>query len=1701
MSNIRSKNSIYVDSLVGFALDTKPYHSKVTEVAVEYRFEDTLNVNVEDVVASKMLSKAGWLYNYFSGGNSSFRSLPLQRVVNPFAIRTQLNSDQANNPGAFKVGRDESTDLLGVPFVYYKKATPGYAEVWKQGTRRDNLLRGHDYFHVYGSAEIAVSLPPANETDQSRRWQHTNEGGVISAVTAETQRLAVDINNPNSCVRRIREILLLINEQLQTSPSAAAQIELNAIRGITGVDTSVASISRTANTVTVTWDADPYALQQAYTVGKQVIVSADETSFDGTFTIQTASIADGKFRITYSHAGASGSAVAPAIRLSQPTLPRSYEALLNSLVATGTPVISGYTGWIGEDGFAANGTTTQSSAKYVDDALSRLTPPAFFSVFSDGRLREGSILSYPEKVTGNGFEVTSIVAQSQTPEEWSLQTVNISPLQLLVSGSVSGIIGLASVGTQFTSSNISFFVGESEGTPIEGDKVLFCPENKFFVSSTSPTQVWNLIKTDPLAYSRPTFSSSRFGSIEDLGANKSTVSILDQTIPTGTIVLTAINSNTFSLTSTAEPTYTATVTVGTTFNDGRLGFKIVAGSAQQFVSGDTFYISIVNQPALAVELDLYYGYDLDSYDNMTLLYNNTDPTASTYNKPVEFRYDSRFIDYDFSSLNLNIAQSARQGRKFKLTAIPDGQPVAILQKDGSGPSNAIDLAASDGGSSAPVISMPGDANSAADLLIYYASSFRLEFSDDDFNTKTFVANVPVDGTFTNDELGISFVLASGSKPFIAVTSDSGLGNPRAEGGDIFLFKVTNEPPSVESLPLVFSSPNAPYLLMHGSGFWKCPDANWTVRFTSSTAYEVTAIYSTGEQIGQIVPGYPKTGNIGVTGSQSFQNATYKDELVYFTIKSGSRAFAANDTFTFSTFSRKPSILVHGSVSGWKDEAVIGEWYWNGEIAFKVNLPSASTFLNINEQVTEATIPGISDISIRPDCSSTVYKFTKISTGSFVCSRSDTGIVGSALSSGTFSDEFISLTLNDPTIEVGESFIVQVKADELVFWNGINSTLIRPSIDSLVPADGDFISIQKAEESSVGISINYRQVANPPSLDALYPVGVDSDFIDTYTGPLNPSIGKFSPEATIFDGWLPLRVEGRDAINSIAFFPDDATSYGIYSAVTNEPIATIYSSATINEPIQLEWDETFFNSFLPLNSEANIITYGTQLDEKVKVSISEKINFLVSGGVLFEDALFSDKLQIALSEQTNLNITTSLSDEFSTNVEDGPFSRFMAGYANLPYDLEIGTIGPGCFDENFDTGISQYTLFSGNVGLFSVAETTYGQTLTVESQTSATPAQIRKNLPTGIQVDEFKFKVRLNNLNQDDAASIFLTDAIGNGLAGIFPAREAAFDFARRPLIFWRNSPTSAFTSTYLPSALALGVWYEGKFFNDSGTRKFSLTNLTNGNVQTISFGSSAAPVANMLIFTADSGSATCSTSYADITVCPPVTISGQYDTGIPLVDNFLRAKFLSELSALTIEQGEELAVLQALINPLLQPGGLSSTSLPDFLTNLDTDLFIDGSTDPELGIPELGMAVDVNQNSGEVASTVFEDSVSFSFTIPEGAAADMSDTSFGSAPFDTVQFDATVESEATFFSASPPPVPSSVPAGANYQTLQTPFFAASPARVFTINFLQPVNFIPTVQIATENQPELRIVPVVERLSARSFTFSIAASDRAKVVVT
>lgn len=1212
MANYLNKNSQYIASLVDFILDTKPYHSKLTEIVEEYQFFDNMNVHFEERSSTRTKIDPTWLYNFYSGGDSSFRTMGLKQLHSPLKTLWPSNASTIH-PGAIKAARDENTDFASIPFVYSKKAFdgPGVADVLveRNGVRStvEPLVEGLDWFQSHGSIQLQIKQTSDANTNFVPSWSETRDDDVISTASAITRQIANDLSNPNSAVSQVRIILT----QIKTIIDAGL----------------VANPSGPLNT----------AFQQA-----------------------------------------SNEYLALWAITSTPQLPQDYEALFNYLIAASAVPMAPYTGWIGND---------TGISKFVSEKLSALSPPMYFNMFSDAATRESGKAEYAE-ANSAWLKITNITttAAAVPGDTWKIVSLDSATPLWGVFSSINGYIGqfvATAVGVPFTSSTISF-IGQHVTQASAEKFVTIVNRNRLVFGPTAPLETWNIIKVNPLAYSRPVLSSTRYGYITSATNVVGEVTILDVSLPTSTIALTArANGTTFDLSSTAESSYTGVVTVGVPFNDGRLAFTIQAGSATGFQLGDKFYLEIVNDVAQALNLDLGYGYDLDSYDNQTIVDEN--------GVALNFAYDTRFTDYDTSLMNMAIAQNAISGRSWRLRALPDlTQPIAALKKNGSGPSNWVDLQdATDGVApdpalnAVPVYNMPGDV--APNLMLYRASSFEVEWSDNGFNTATSAGTIGVGNTFISVLHGIQFTLVAGNKPFICASAYDGVG-PRVLGGDIFTFTVQNNDPYLANAPAGLTSAYASRLIMNGDGFHEAPPAQWTVAFTSNIDYTVSGISTEGTP-GVQVSGGPWIGKLTTGGIIDLENLSFNRGGVHFTIVPGSYGLGAGDSFKFTTYSRKPSYLVHGSVSGWKDEAVVGETYWNGIIGFAIQKPTAELFnvvaspVRINMSSPNVWgLPGgaITMTRLRFDADNSVYSLIPtpiggVKTGWYVY-RDTVGAVGHLPLNGSFSDVYVTLVADHVAVAGCVPLKLDVSADDFAMWNAQDTIIVRPTIALKFPTANDYILVDKRTIDRLAINLNYDSVASPPSIGSLAPETQDVRFIDTYTGVTGLPLSSTSPETAIVRNYIPLTLVPYDSNTSVAEFSDAVKSYDIYALGSGEAIGSLTpTTGDSNWPMQLEWDASFFASYLPLNASANVVTYGSGFNDNVNVRIRESVKFLVSGGALSTDFLFHDNANVTIVEQHQWTIFQALKETFGVDVNDGPFGGFLPGYDNMPFDDE-GSVG-------------------------------------------------------------------------------------------------------------------------------------------------------------------------------------------------------------------------------------------------------------------------------------------------------------------------------------------------------------------------------------------------------------------------------------------
>jgi hypothetical protein len=200
----KTKNSLYVDSLVSFILDTKPYHVKLTEIVEEYRFFDDVKVSIKERFSSKTKIDSTWSYNYFSSANPLFRTMPANRMVSPMFSTETL-----------EVGKDENIDLASVPFAYSKKSLdgPGVNEVYvRRNNLTESLIESVDYFQSHGSFQFQVKQTTNANNELDPLWAITPDDDVITEARRVTRINGLDRSNPASSISKITSFLDEIQE-------------------------------------------------------------------------------------------------------------------------------------------------------------------------------------------------------------------------------------------------------------------------------------------------------------------------------------------------------------------------------------------------------------------------------------------------------------------------------------------------------------------------------------------------------------------------------------------------------------------------------------------------------------------------------------------------------------------------------------------------------------------------------------------------------------------------------------------------------------------------------------------------------------------------------------------------------------------------------------------------------------------------------------------------------------------------------------------------------------------------------------------------------------------------------------------------------------------------------------------------------------------------------------------------------------------------------------------------------------------------------------------------------------------------------------------------------------------------------------------------------------------------------------------------
>jgi hypothetical protein len=455
----------------------------------------------------------------------------------------------------------------------------------------------------------------------------------------------------------------------------------------------------------------------------------------------------------------------------------------------------------------------------------------------------------------------------------------------------------------------------------------------------------------------------------------------------------------------------------------------------------------------------------------------------------------------------------------------------------------------------------------------------------------------------------------------------------------------------------------PTLTLYAHGLEWAVAGAYTLTFISATTYTLHG------------PGYT-VENLDV-------NQSYKDANVHFTINKNGHTFAAAEQFTFTVKDtggkRRPSYLVYGSLSGWQTPATIGEWYFNGQIGFKI--PELTYYPCVGSDISELFFGFEEQRWVHSSAQPSKYtvSFTTGPSG-FTTATVENNVYGfsKGLQLGVSYEDDISkflITGTGPTNKLS-IFIAPVSSypidvgfdefpnDEIPFDAGAwekkypvdplqeyfplyhsKNVVIIPGATA-----GDEIVIDKVERDYIRFRFN-----NSPGYQSL----LDSD------------------------GWVPLAFEYLNADSEPAVFPDKPSTVDIFAA--SDPNTRIMSvTQAAGQASFLTFDSDFFSEFIN-SSTLMTIRFHQQSSwaQVINVKISEHLNIdneitVVgdtssgdSSSTSFFEGLVINEYESSTLTRTNLIYTPSVHDISGLHVDSVTTSYVVT--LTEPADVQSVTI--------------------------------------------------------------------------------------------------------------------------------------------------------------------------------------------------------------------------------------------------------------------------------------------------------------------------------------------------------------------------------------------------------------------------------------------
>jgi hypothetical protein len=396
--------------------------------------------------------------------------------------------------------------------------------------------------------------------------------------------------------------------------------------------------------------------------------------------------------------------------------------------------------------------------------------------------------------------------------------------------------------------------------------------------------------------------------------------------------------------------------------------------------------------------------------------------------------------------------------------------------------------------------------------------------------------------------------------------------------------------------------NNPSISVYTRSLDRTPSTRFDVIFDNDNTFTLSS--STA------LPGYPK---IGLDIDRPF-----KDEFIHFRINRNGNAFAPGNTFVIRVKQKKEHYLVHGSVSGWQAPAMVGDWYFNGKIGFKIPELQFFVFKNGVPIYDHATlIEQLAPIhrSAVP-CKYTIKFAPQIDPALTLSGKVLNNIDGykRGIELGEpWSDEYCSFRITDTTIVAGDelNIVLAPKRFYSVFFGGYD----MPPYD-VTPYDygtGEIEFPYDLLQEYFPLYHSHGAVIIPgvQTGDSIVIDKVERDILRLRID--NKEYSQLGTE----NGWVPLEYRYLSSYGDEAVFPEYVSKIEAYSSAS--PQTKVFEVRQPKDALAvIEFDQSFFRSFIPSNENFTLRFYqSSTFNQLVRVKVSEKFRIADDIELVFE----------------------------------------------------------------------------------------------------------------------------------------------------------------------------------------------------------------------------------------------------------------------------------------------------------------------------------------------------------------------------------------------------------------------------------------------------------------------------------------------------